>query len=388
MSPIRPASTLQELIRFASVSSSSNVAVTQRIAEYLDSLGFVIESTEYRDPAGERKQNLVARRDPDCRDPDQRHSGSIGGLAYFCHTDVVPVTQWTGPGDGGFAGVIADDRVYGRGACDMKGSLVSMLAAASRVRCKDQKAALWIVCTADEEVGFEGASHVVNHSAAYREIVAAQPLSIIGEPTGLRVVHAHKGIVGFSVTSTGRAAHSSTDDGVNANDAIVPVLELLLKIARQTRSDQALQDQRFDPPHLSWNFGVSDGCAAVNITPDRSVAWCSLRTMPDINGESLIGQFAEFAQSHGLEFRRFKGGKPVWIDPDAPCIVELCKLAGGTPITVCYGTDAGEFTELNQRVILGPGHIAQAHTTDEYISLAQLEQGADLYADLIRRWCH
>lgn len=369
--------TLVDLIAFPSVSSSSNGPVSDRVSQLLDDLGFTVEATGYTDAAGVSKVNLVARRNPTVS------NATASGLAYFCHTDVVPVVDWTGPGDG-FTGVVQDDRVYGRGACDMKGSLVSMLMAASRVSAGDQTGPLWIVCTADEEVGFEGASHLVRSSAAYREIVAAGPLSIIGEPTSLKVVHAHKGIVGLQITSRGRAAHSSTDAGVNANEAIVPVLQTMLDIARRTRTDAGLQDDRFDPPHLSWTFGVSDGCKAVNVTPGQSTAWVSLRPMPEIDGEELIAELTAAADASGLIVKRFKGGHPVWIEPNAPFIQTLCKIAGGQPSAVCYGTDAGEFHELEERVILGPGDIAQAHTTDEWIAIEQLDAGGRLYERLIR----
>lgn len=372
-----PVETLLNLIAFPSVSSSSNGPVSDCVAQLLDDLGFAVEVTRYNDAAGVSKVNLVARRNP------MRSSSTASGLAYFCHTDVVPVVDWTGPGDG-FTGVVQDNRVYGRGSCDMKGSLVCMLAAASRVSVHEQTGPLWIVCTADEEVGFEGATYIVHHSSAYRQIVAAGPLSIIGEPTSLKVVHAHKGILGLQMTSRGRAAHSSTDAGVNANEAMVPVLQTMLDIARRTRTDPRLQDNRFDPPHLSWTFGVSDGCKAVNVTPGQSTAWVSLRTMPEIDGADLIAELTAVADAAGLTVKRFKGGQPVWIEPDAPFIQSLCEIAGGKPSAVCYGTDAGEFHELEKRVILGPGDIAQAHTTDEWISLEQIDAGTRLYERLIR----
>jgi acetylornithine deacetylase len=236
-------------------------------------------------------------------------------------------------------------------------------------------------------VGFEGAKRLVTDSQGYREIVEAQPLAIIGEPTHLSVVHAHKGIVAFRITSRGRAAHSSTTDGVNANEAMVPMLQTLLEIGQRARSEREYLDDRFDPPTLSWNFGVNDGSTAVNITPEKSVAWVSLRPMPEIDGEELIELAAQRAKSLGLEFARFEGGAPFWVDPDASSVRELCDLAGGVPQTVCYGTDGGEFTELQHRVVMGPGDISQAHTTDEWIGLDQLQKGAELYAKAIRRWC-
>jgi acetylornithine deacetylase len=383
-----PVDTLNDLIAFPSVSSSSNEPISCRVAQHLEDLGFVVETSRYVDAAKVTKVNLVARRDPNrSHHRADAMASPCGGLAYFCHTDVVPVSDWTGPGGDGFTAVVRDDRVYGRGACDMKGSLVCMLAAASQIAADEQTQPLWIVCTADEEVGFEGATHLVHHSAAYRDIVAAQPLSIIGEPTSLNVVHAHKGIQGIGITSRGRAAHSSTDAGINANEAIVPVLQTMLNIAHRTRTDARLKDERFDPPHLSWTFGVSDGCKAINITPDRSTAWVTWRPMPEIDGEDLVTELVSVAESAGLTTKRFKGGHPVWIDPESPVIESVCQIAGGRPSAVCYGTDAGEFHELAHRVILGPGSITEAHTTDEWIALEQIDRGIQLYQSLIRAFC-
>lgn len=375
--------TLKRLVAFPSVSSSSNSDVSAAVSKQLESLGFCVEQTAYQDSRGVRKVNLVAQRDPVCTTDTKAGSG----LAYFCHTDVVPANRWTGPGGDPFVGVVENDRFYGRGSCDMKGSLVAMLTAATQVSAAEQTAPLWIVCTADEEVGFDGAKHLVKQSKSYRDIVRAQPLAIIGEPTRLSVVHAHKGIYGFQIISRGRAAHSSTSEGINANEAMVPMLQTLLELCRQSRTDGKYLDSRFDPPTLSWNFGFDNGNSAINVTPEKSIAWVSLRPMPSISGADLVEAAARRAESLGLEFEQLEGGAPVWIEPDAPCVRELCELSGSQPQTVCYGTDGGEFAELTNRVVLGPGDIAQAHTTDEWIELDQLQRGIDLYARTVRQWC-
>jgi acetylornithine deacetylase len=357
---------LKSLVGFPSVSPTSNQAISDFIGGQLASLGFIVERTSYEDAQGVTKVNLVAHR------ASQRNSTSTkSGVAYFCHTDVVPADGWTGPGGDPFVATIADGKLYGRGTCDMKGSLVAMMSAAARVSADEQTAPLWIVCTADEEVGFHGAKYLVAHSPAFRQIVQAQPLAIIGEPTRLAVVH----------------AHSSTTEGVNANEAMVPMLQTLLELNQRTRLEAQYQDHRFDPPTLSWNFGVSDGCSAVNITPETSTAWVTLRPMPNIDGADLVATAIKRAESLGLEWEEFEGGKPFWNEPTADCIRELCELVGGSPQTVCYGTDGGEFTELKNRVVWGPGDIAQAHTTDEWLDLQQLQHGIDLYTRAIRHWC-
>ena len=389
-----PIATLCRLIAYPSVSDQSNATISDDVTDVLQSLNFDVERTEYLDPAGTTKVNLVARRDGDQATSARLADRGLvdggladGGLAYFCHTDVVPAQDWTGPGGDPFNAVNENGRIYGRGSCDMKGSLVAMLAAAAQIDSSEQTAPLWIACTADEEVGFQGAKDLVKQSAGYRQIVDRQPMSIIGEPTQLGAVHAHKGITGFAMTSRGLAAHSSLDQGINANEAMVPMLQTLLELCDQSRTDPKYRDARFEPPTLSWNFGVSDGDSAINITPEKSTAWVTIRTMPEIDGEDLIQVAKAKAEELGLEFKRYSGGAPLWIDRDAGCIQAIGDLTQSDPKTVCYATDGGEFGELSQRVVCGPGNIAQAHTTDEYLELDQLEKGIDLFTRAIRRWC-
>tara|TARA_R110002049_G_scaffold4601_5_gene32759 strand:- start:1058210 stop:1059487 length:1278 start_codon:yes stop_codon:yes gene_type:complete len=377
---------LRELIGFNTVSSSSNTAISDCVAEHLQSLRFDVQRSEYVDAHGVTKTNLIARRGGDDR-------AAVGGLAYFCHTDVVPADTWTGPGGDPFTAVIQDERIYGRGACDMKGSLVAMLSAIARVDANtdpnQQSSPLWVVCTADEELGFDGARHLVANDSQYRTLVKHQPVGIIGEPTGLSVVHAHKGITGFRIISRGRAAHSSTRDGINATIAMVPMLQTLLELFRRTENESRYRDERFDPPTLTWNFGVDGHGTAINVTPDRCDAWVSFRTMPGISGDDLIEIARQRADELDLEFHRYRGGSPVWVDPDSACVRTMCDLAEqATSETVCYGTDGGEFTELRQLVVCGPGDIQQAHTTDEWLAIDQLTRGIELYEKAIRHWCY
>ncbi len=391
---------LGQLIGFPTVSRTSNDGINELVAARLGGLGFAVETTRFVDAKGVAKSNLVARRDPirsptaespDTKSPDEASADEAspnvpGGVAYFCHTDVVPADRWDGPGGDPFRATSADGRIFGRGSCDMKGSLATMLQAVAEFPHVEQSRPIWVVCTADEEVGFQGAKHLVGHSAAYADLVGHQPLSIIGEPTSLAVYHAHKGITGFSLTSHGRAAHSSTRGGVNANVAMVPVLNQLWRIHERTLTDASLQDTRFDPPTLSWNFGVSDHMSVVNITPPRCDAWCCFRTMPGVDGQDLIDEVRRVAERHGVEMNLHSGCPPFWVDPEASFLQPLAELTGTKPETVCYGTDGGVFTGLRHRVILGPGDIAQAHTSDEWISQDQLARGITVFGKILRRW--
>ncbi len=203
----------------------------------------------------------------------------------------------------------------------------------------------------------------------------------------MNVVYAHKGISGFSIQSRGRAGHSATGYGINANEAVVPVLAQLLELCQKTRDDATLKDDRFDPPVLSWNFGVSDHSDVVNITPERSDAWVSLRTMPAVDGQDLIAEARSTASRLGLSFTMLGGCEPLWNDPESDFILKLKSLAGTESQTVCYATDGGVLSELSRRVVIGPGSICQAHTVDEWIEIDQLDQGIECFEKCIRCWC-
>lgn len=372
-----PLPDLKNLLRFPSVSSTSNRKISQHVAERLDSLGFDVEQLEYKDSNGVLKVSVVGRRGP----------GS-GGLGYFAHTDVVPANDWLDSENGPFEPLLKDDRLYARGSCDMKGSLACFLAACEATKDEPLAAPLYVTCTADEEIGFGGAADVVKRSRYYREMVEAQTRAVIGEPTLLSVVYAHKGVGGFRVISRGRAAHSSTRDGVNANLAMIPFLQEMRAIYYETESEPRWQNEEFEPPTVTWNIGINDNTPAVNITPPQSVCTVYFRPMPGTDSEELFSRVQVLAEKHGLEYQEEIRGNPVYTDPKSEFVAEMLELADlETAKTVAYGTDGAMFTELKNLVVCGPGDIAQAHTHDEWISLDQLEQGAALYLALIRKFC-
>ena len=110
--------------------------------------------------------------------------------------------------------------------------------------------------------------------------------------------------------------------------------------------------------------------------------------MPGIDCQPLEAEMLACAESLGLTVKPFAGGPPLWVDPDSDCIRQVCRWAGRQQAeTVCYGTDGGQFSELQQLVVIGPGDIDQAHTDDEWISLSQLQAGSDVYETAIRDRC-
>lgn len=365
------------LVSFDTVSCKSNVAVTDFAEQSLKQLGFETERLEYDDASHVRKACVVAKKGPE-----------TGGLAYFGHTDVVPADPWFSSDHGPFQPTVREGRLYGRGSCDMKGSISCFWAAAAQFPAARLKRPIYVTCTADEEVGYYGAREVAAKSRLFREMVDGNTHGIIGEPTCLEVVYAHKGTYGFTVVSHGRAAHSSTNKGLNANLAMIPFLAEMKAIHDELECDPAWQNQEFDPPGLSWNIGINDHTPAINITPPQSVCTVYFRPMPGQNGDVLIERARLVAERCGLEFRRGHSGRPLYVDPNSPFVQDVLALAGkAAPRTVAYGTDGAMFGELRNMLVLGPGDIAQAHTHDEWIELAELERGTTLYSRLIEHFC-
>ena len=178
----------QDLVAFESPSAVSNVPVSDYVQDALKKLAFETERLEYNDAGGVRKCSIIGKK-----------GEGRGGLAYFGHTDVVPAENWFSNEHGPFTPIVQDGRLYGRGSCDMKGSVATMLAAAARFSASELKHPIYITCTADEEVGYHGAKDVAARSVLFREMVDGHSRGIIGEPTRLEVVHAHKGTYGFKV---------------------------------------------------------------------------------------------------------------------------------------------------------------------------------------------
>lgn len=368
----------QRLVGFDSVSRKSNVAVTDYVQGALSELGFETERLEYDDEYGVRKACVVGRKGP----------AGAGGLAYFGHTDVVPADPWFTTEHGPFTPTVKDGRLYGRGSCDMKGSVACALAAAAQFLPERIARPLYVTCTADEEIGYGGAREVARRSTLYRAMVAGQTHAIIGEPTCLEVVYAHKGTCGFHAISRGRAAHSSTNKGLNANLAMIPFLVEMKAIRDELETDPRWRNAEFDPPTMSWNIGINDHTTAVNITPPQSICTVYYRPMPGQETAPLIARARAAAERCGIEFHQRVDGPPLYVDPQSPFVQDVLKLAERpAPRTVAYGTDGVMLGELKNRVVLGPGDIAQAHTHDEWITLEQLEAGTALYSRLIEKFC-
>jgi len=367
----------KRLIGFDSTSDRSNRAIAKYLEMKLTKHGFVVEVLEYRDSNNTRKVNVVAK----------KGSGN-GGLAYFAHSDVVPAKKWFTDKFTPFQPAVARERLYGRGACDMKGSIACMLTAAQRISWDSMTAPLYFVVTSDEEVGFHGAKFVAEESKLYREMVDFKTKGLVGEPTSLEIVHAHKGSVEVTARAKGKSGHSSTHAARNATLKMIPFLTEMKAIFDETENDTKWHNELFDPPTLSPNILVSDNSPARNVTASRCMAKVYLRPMPAIDHEPLLERMAKVAEENEIRLKVQRQAEPFFADPASEFVQQMLSIVHkNRPRTVSYGTDGGVFSEIEEKIVCGPGSIEQAHTPNEWISLEQLDRGTEMFEKMIRHWC-
>jgi acetylornithine deacetylase len=375
----------QDIVAIKSESQVSNAQVSDFLQETLARCGFEVERLEYLDDNGERKVSLVAKKVGDTLSEmpsGVRSSGGSGGLGFFSHSDTVPGEpgEWEP-----FNPIIEDGRLIGRGSCDMKGPLAATIVAAADIDPARLRHPLFIVVTADEEVGFGGAYQVAAESQLLK---AGWPeAAIIAEPTRLIPVYAHKGGIHIFVTAYGRAAHSSTDKGVSANFLIAPFLAEMAELATLFRRDERYMNHEFDPPTNGFNMVLDDGNCKTNVTAAKTVCTLSIRTMPNDNHEQSVAMIVEKARKYKLEVTQ-RGLETFYIEPQAEVVQAALKASGVSQAeTVPYGTEASVFQKYVPCVVLGPGNIAQAHTVGEWIDLAELSRSVEVYRRMIERFC-
>ncbi len=373
-------SRLTELVSTPSMSSvspefdTSNRAVIALLAHWLNDAGFSVEELPL--PRQPDKANLIATL-----------GKGPGGLVLAGHTDTVPYDEGLWNHDP-FSLTEADGRLYGLGICDMKGFFALAMEAASRFEPAQLKRPLMILATADEESSMEGAQALVELGRPRARY------AVIGEPTGLRPVNAHKGIMMEAIRLKGRAGHSSDPAlGVNALEGMHQVLGDLL--AWRDKLQGTHRDPQFKVPVPTLNLGHIHG----GDNPNRICGACEvhfdLRPLPGMELEALRKALDERLErllggsDLGWERRSLFGGTPpMHTDATSAVVREAQRLTGHVPEAVAFGTEGPYLTQMGmETLILGPGDIAQAHQPDEYLALDRLEPTVDILEGLIRRFC-
>jgi acetylornithine deacetylase len=361
----------QELIAIPSETHTSNETVCDFLQTWLESRDFEVERMAYMHPEDTVKVNLIAK----------RGQGS-GGLGFFSHSDTVPgdPRNWDP-----FDPVIQDDKLFGRGSCDMKGPLAATLVAAANTDSGRLRKPVYVAVTSDEEQKHQGAHYILEHSSMLSK--GWPEYAVVAEPTQLQPVYAHKGSASITVSAYGKAAHTSTEKGVSANFIIAPFLAHMAELVPIFRNTERFKNHEFDPPTNGFNLTIDDGNCRPNVTAGKTVVHIFLRLMPDDHREEQIAMIREKADAYKLEFD-LHIIEPFYIDPSAP-VVQAARRATGASraITVPFGTEAEAYQRFTHAVILGPGAIAQAHTVGEWIDIGQLQAAVGIYTNMIEQLC-
>jgi acetylornithine deacetylase len=345
-----------------------------RVTAYLEDFFCFLGVPCERQAVAPLRDNIVARFEP---------PGAASTLIFEAHQDTVPTDYMTiDP----FAARIEDGRLYGRGACDIKGGMAAMLAAFARVvRDRPRGAArLVMACTVDEEHTFFGVQRLARDDfRAGGGLMGA----VVAEPTCLQIVNAHKGVVRWTLTTGGRSCHSSRPElGVNAiyrMAALLPLVEQYAGQLRATRSDALL-----GPATLS--VGRIEGGVSVNTVPDRCAVEIDRRLLPGEDPRAAPGQLAAFLRERAPADIPFESTEP-WLhcpalgpEVTADLVARLGRAVDAVVgrhevVTVPYGTDASTLAEAGvPSVVFGPGDIARAHTCDEWVPLGEVEQASEI----------
>jgi acetylornithine deacetylase len=364
---------LQALIRVDSTSSRPNGPVLDLLEGELKPLGFTTRRHRWTDADGVEKQNLACRRGPDLP----------GGLALVGHTDCVPFDPaWADA----LAAPVRDGLVFGRGAADTKGFLAAAVTAARRTR-----AGAWpltLLFTADEEVGCLGAKQALAEGRIHPRH------AIIGEPTSLVPVRAHKGYCAVEVEVTGIEGHSAYP-GVGAS-AIHAVGRLFADLERIGGELTVATDPAFDPPYTTWNVGVVAGGKARNIiagTCTFSYEWRPLPGQEPRHALRLLEAACERLVREsggrlGVAISPLRTDPAAVTSPDAEVVRYLEAESGHASVTVPFGTELPEVIGMGaEGVVFGAGDIRVAHRTGEHVAVAELERCADILAGAIERFC-
>ncbi|MCG5486119.1 MAG: acetylornithine deacetylase [Sinorhizobium meliloti] len=352
---------LDRLVGFPSVVGTANDGVVAWIKDYAERCGARV--TVLPGPEGDRA-NLFATVGPN----------HVPGYILSGHMDVVPAQEpnWTSDP---FQLRADGDRLFGRGTSDMKGFLAAALAALPAIADMPLARPIHLAFSYDEEAGCRGVPHLIRRLPE----LCVKPIgAIIGEPSGLRAIRAHKGKAAARVEIRGRSGHSSRpDQGLNAIHGFACVL------LAAVRTEEALQNSRldpsFEPPYSSLQVGTVSGGQAVNIIPDFLTAEIEARAITGVTPADLLEpvRLAAFALEH-------RGFQTKWdllssypalsLASDAPLARLLEDLTGAeTLAAVSYGTEAGLYQTAGiDAIICGPGDIARAHRADEFIHVDEL----------------
>jgi acetylornithine deacetylase len=370
--PIESLELIRTLVAYDTTSRDSNLGLIHWVRDYLGRHGIASQLT-YDDER--RKANLFATL------PAQDGNAMTGGVVVSGHTDVVPVDgqAWdTAP----FEATLVGDRLQGRGVTDMKSFCAIALAQVPELLRRGLRRPLHFALSYDEEIGCIGVRRLIADVAA-RQIRPSA--CVIGEPSGMRVVVAHKGKRSYRCRVRGHEAHSAlTPLGVNAIQVASEIVTFLGRMGRQFR-ERGPFDAAYEVPYTTVHTGVMHGGTALNIVPRDCRFDFEFRHLPSENPDVLLAEVKRFAATLLPEMHAVDSGTHIEFDTLSATpgfeghqggdIAELGKQWSGTRDVgkVSFGSEAALFHNAGvPTIICGPGNIAQAHQPNEWVALDQL----------------
>ena len=377
---------LRDLIAFPTVSRDPNWALIEYCADYLRSIGAVVEIIA---ADSGNKANLYATIGPDM----------VPGVMLSGHTDVVPVDGqlWTKPP---FEAVVESGRVYGRGTADMKGFVAAALScagiAAQRHLQTPLQTPLHLALSYDEEIGCVGVRSLI-------DMLAAAPVKpamcIVGEPTAMAIATGHKGKTAIEAACVGSAAHSAlAPQAVNAIHLACDLIAQIRHLQDDMITDGA-QDSAYDIPYTTLHAGLITSGVALNIVPDHAVVTFEIRNLAADDPEAILRRLLRAiapviavarkrAAEADIVFKVINSYPGLETSLDEAVVAMVAELTGRDErIKVAFGTEGGLFSQRLgiPAVVCGPGSMEQGHKADEFVTLAQLDSCDAMLASLVDR---
>lgn len=376
---LTPKDMLAKLVSFNTESQRSNLELIHFCRDYLAGLG--VDSRIVPSPDGQ-KANLYATIGPQ----------AAGGIVLSGHTDVVPVAGQDWSSDP-WTLTERDGRLYGRGACDMKGFDAIALALVPEMLKAPLKRPVHIALSYDEEVGCQGVRVMIKDMV---QAGFAPSAVIVGEPSMMQVVTGHKGGMRMRTTVRGHAVHSSR---VHAGVPAVMIAAELIHWHNEVMAENKARtpaDTGFEPPYTTLHVGVVQGGTAVNITAEHCSFTHEVRCIPGESDEAyeqryraklaeVEARMQAIAPETGIDFE-VTSYTPAMGPEQGSAAETLCRRLTGDngSHVVSYGTEGGLFQRAGwSTVVCGPGDIAQAHQPDEFLSVDQLEKGTQFIRGVI-----
>ena len=373
---------LSELIKFQTVSGTSNIALIEYCEKKLSKVG----ATSFKTFDEKKKRvNLFST-------VNGKSKVSGGGVILSGHTDVVPASPKEWKSDP-FIATEKNNRIYGRGSTDMKGFIACSLALAPYFASQNLKNPIHFSFTYDEETACQGAPVMIKELKK-RNLNCS--ICIIGEPTDMKAVEAHKGCHEYSTHFTGLAGHGSNPDkGVNAIEYANLFISELMRLREELKKREP-KNSIFIPPYSTLQIGRIKGGLARNVIADQcSVDW-ELRPVVPEDGEFVNKNIDTYVKNNLLpkmkkvypkaNVQKEIIGEIIGFTKEekSDAVNLICNLTGdNSRETVAFGTEAGLFQEIGiSTVVCGPGSIKQAHTIDEYVSFEQLKLCLKMLIDL------